>query len=194
MTPIALSHIGIPESPTLCVDDCPKKGSGAYDDCETCDDFSGSAWATCTTMTAQPMQIDSALQALLNPSAPVSSGQKDLKYDLGTPVNVDPTDQPMGSNEYACGIAAPFTDSAEDVTMDSGVDKRSPESPDSTLKPEGKLPKTSEAAPTEADISAVEEDKTETAKPSTTTKRRSTTPEAEGRTSSHACMEGREAH
>ena len=47
-------------------------------------------------MTAQPMQIDSALQALLTPSAPASSGQKDLKYDLGTPANLDSADQPMG--------------------------------------------------------------------------------------------------
>ena len=178
MTPIALSHIGIPETPTLCVDEYPKEGLGVYDDCETCDDFTGYAWATWTTMTAQPMQIDSALQALLTLSAPVSSGQKDLKYDLGTPANLDSADQPMGSNEYACGTAAPFPDSAEDVTMDSGVDKRSRESPDSTLKPEGKLPKTSEAAPTEADTSAVEEDKTETAKPSTMTKRPTTIPEA----------------
>ena len=178
MTPIALSHIGIPDSPTLCVDEYPKEGLGVYDDCETCDDFTGYAWATWTAMTAHPMQIDSALQALLTPSAPVSSGQKDLKYDLGTPVNVDP-------------------DSAEDVPMDSGVDKRSRESPDSTLKPEGKLPKTSEAATTEEDSRAVEENKTETAKPSTTTKRPTTIPEAKSLTWMFiiACLhEGREAH
>ena len=108
----------------------------------------------------------------------MSSGQKNLKYDLGTPANRDSADQPMGSDEYACGAAAPFSDSTEDETMDSGVDKRSRESPDSTLKPEGKLPKTSEAAPTEADTSAVEEDKTEIAKPSATTKRPTTIPEA----------------
>ena len=39
-------------------------------------------------MAAQPMQIDSALQALLNPSVQVPSGQSGLKYDLGTPFNV----------------------------------------------------------------------------------------------------------
>ena len=129
-------------------------------------------------MTAQPMQIDSALQALLTPSAPVSSGQKGLKYDLGTPANLDSANQPMGSNECACGTAAPFPDSAEDVTMDSGADKRSLESPDSTLKPEGKSLKTSEAAPTAAATDTVETQKTENAKPSTMTKRPTTIPEA----------------
>ena len=34
-TPIALSHVGMPESPTLCVDEYPKEGLGVYDDCET---------------------------------------------------------------------------------------------------------------------------------------------------------------
>ena len=105
----------------------------------------------------------------------------------------------MGSNEYACGTTAPFPDSAEDVTMDSGADKRSRESPDSTLKPEGKLLKTSEAAPTEAATNDVEEQKTENAKPSTTTKRPTTIRSRSkvshvGSTSSHACMEGREAN
>ena len=60
---------------------------------------------------------------------------------------MDLADQPMGSNECACGVAVPFPDSVEDVSMDSGVDKRSRESPDSTLKPEGKSLKTSETAP-----------------------------------------------
>ena len=82
MTPVALSHIGIPGSVILRADEYPKEGLGVYDDFETCDDFNGYVWATWTTMTAQPMQIDFALQALLNPSAPVSSGQKGLKYDL----------------------------------------------------------------------------------------------------------------
>ena len=129
-------------------------------------------------MAAQPMQIDSALQALLNPSASMSSGQKGLKYDLGTPANQDSAHQPMGSDEYACGAAAPFPDSAEDVTMDSGVDKRSRESPDSTLKPEGKSLKTSEATPNVAATDTVEVQMTDNAKPSTMTKRPTTIPEA----------------
>ena len=84
------------------------------------------------------MQIDSALQALIDQSKQKTSGQTAPSYDLGTSVNVDLSSQPMGSNEFACGVAAPFPDSTEDVSMESGVDKRSRESPDSTLKPEGK--------------------------------------------------------
>ena len=147
VTPVALSHKGVPGSRTLPVDEFPKEGLGVYDDYETCEKFTGYIWATWTTMAAQPMQIDSALQALLNPSVQASSGQSGVKYDLGTPVNVDLADQPMGSNECASGVAAPFPDSVDDVPMDSGADKRSRESPDSTLKPEGKSLKTSETAP-----------------------------------------------
>ena len=148
VTPVALSHIGVPGSKTLPVDDYPKDGLGVYDDYETCDKFTGYLWATWTTMAAQPMQIDSALQALLNPSSHVTSGQKGPSYNLGVPVNVNPADEPMGSNECASGVAAPFPASVEDVSMDSGTEKRSRESPDSTLKPEGKSLKTSETAST----------------------------------------------
>ena len=150
VTPVALSHIGVPGSMILPVNEYPQNGLGVYDDFETCGAFEGYIWATWTTMTAQPMQIDSALQALLNPSPPVLSGQSGIKYDLGTPANVDFADQPMGSDECASGVAAPFPDTVEDVSMDSGVDKRSRESPDSTLKPEGKSLKTSENAPVAA--------------------------------------------
>ena len=130
-------------------------------------------------MTAQPMQIeDSALQALLNPSAPLSSGQQGVKYDLGTPANLDSANQPMGSSGRACSTAAPFPDSTEDVAMESGVDKRSRESPDSTLKPEGKSLKTSETTPSAAATDAVDAQMTEKAKTSTMTKRPTTIPEA----------------
>ena len=42
---------------------------------------------------------------------------------LGVPIKVNAADQPMGSNECASGV--PFPDSAEDVSMESGTDKRS---------------------------------------------------------------------
>ena len=128
-------------------------------------------------MTAQPMQIDSALQALLNPSSHVTSGQKGPSYNLGVPVNVNPTDEPMGSNECASGVAPPFPASVEDVSMDSGSDKRSRESPDSTLKPEGKLLKTSETASVTAAMDT-EASTAEGAKPSNVTKRPKTVLEA----------------
>ena len=127
---------------------------------------------------AQPMQIDSALQAMINQSAQVLSGQSGLKYDLGTPANVDLADQPMGSNECACGVDAPFPDSVEDVSMDSGVDKRSRESPDSTRKPEGKSLKTSETTTAATATDTVEVSTAGSMKPSNVTKRPKTVPKA----------------
>ena len=89
----------------------------------------------------------------------------------------------MGSNEFACGVAAPFPDSTDDVSMESGVDKRSRESPDSTLKPEGKSLKTSEytAVASEMDTCAAtsEAPAVGSTKPSNVSRRRpETIPEA----------------
>ena len=178
VTPIALSHVGVPGSKTLAVDDFPKEGLGVYDDFETCAGFSGYIWATWTTMPAQPMQIDPALQALLNPTGAVPSGQFGVPYDLGIPIQVDPADQPMGSNECASGVAVPFPDSAEDVSMDSGADKRSRASPDSTLKPEGKSLKTSDTTNTPATQDPDDASAAMNAKPSNVTKRPKTDSEA----------------
>ena len=75
VTPVALSSVGVPGSSTLSLDEYPKHGLGIYDDYETSEDFSGYLWATWTTMAAQPMQIDSALQAMINQSAQVTSGR-----------------------------------------------------------------------------------------------------------------------
>ena len=177
VTPIALSHIGVPGSNILHADEYPTEGLGMYDDFEVCDSFSGYIWATWTTMAAQPMQVDSALQALLNPSGG-SSGQSDVRYASGVPIKVNAADQPMGSNECASGVAAPYPDSVEDVSMDSGVDKRSRESPDSTLKPEGKSLKTSETttAPTTTDTN--EKSTADSAKQSSMIRRPKTVSEA----------------
>ena len=146
VTPVALSSVGVPGTGAVPLDEYPTHGLGIYDDYETCEAFTGYLWATWTTMAAQPMQVDSALQDMINQSAQATSGQTGATYDLGTPANVDSADQPMGSNECASGGPAPFPDSSEDISMDSGADKRSRESPDSTLKPEGKSLKTSETA------------------------------------------------
>ena len=123
VTPVALSSVGVPGSGTLPQDEYPKHGLGIYGDYETCEDFKGYIWASWTTMAAQPMQVDSALQAMINQSAQMTSGQTGSSYDLGIPISVNPADQPMGSNEFACGEAAPFPESSEDVFMDSVVDK-----------------------------------------------------------------------
>ena len=52
-----------------------------------------------------------------------------------------------GSYALSFSIASPYPDSSGDVNMESSADKRSRESPDSTLKPEGKSLKTSGVAP-----------------------------------------------
>ena len=98
VTPVALSSVGVPGSHILPMNEYPRHGLGIYDDYETSEDFNGYLWATWTTMAAQPMQIDPALQAMINQSAQVTSAQVGPSYDLGTPVNVDAADQPMGSN------------------------------------------------------------------------------------------------
>ena len=76
VTPVALSHIGIPDSTILQADEFPTHGLGIYDDFEVCDSFSGYVWATWTTMAAQPMHVDSALQELLNPGGGATAGKK----------------------------------------------------------------------------------------------------------------------
>ena len=92
---------------------------------------------------------------------------------------MNPADQPMGSNECASGVAAPFPDSVDDVSMESGVDKRSRESPDSTLKPEGKSLKMSETtmAPTTTDTD--EKSTVDSVKPSSMIRRPKTVSEAQ---------------
>ena len=129
-------------------------------------------------MVAQPMQIDAALQALLNLPAQASSSHSAVTYDLGVPVNVDHASQPVGSNECASGAVAPFPDSTDDVVMESGVDKRSRESPDSTLKPEGKSLKTSENTATPASQDSEEMPTADSTQTSNVTKRPKTVSEA----------------
>ena len=177
VTPVALSHIGIPDSNILQADEFPTDGLGMYDDFEVCDRFSGYIWATWTTMAAQPMHIDPALQALLNPGGGRPAGQTGVLYNLGVPINVNAADQPMGSNECASGV--PFPDSVEDVSMESGTDKRSRESPDSTLKPEGKSLKTSETSTVQTTTDTDELSTAESVKPSNVTKRPKTVSEVE---------------
>ena len=177
VTPVALSHIGIPDSNILQADEFPTHGLGIYDDFEVCSSFSGYVWATWTTMAAQPMHVDSALQKLLNPGGRPPAGQKGVLYNLGVPIQVNAADQPMGSNECASGV--PFPDSVEDVSMDTGTDKRSRESPDSTLKPEGKSLKTSESTTVQTTMDTDEVSTAESAKPSNVTKRPKTVSEVE---------------
>ena len=182
VTPIAMSNVGMPGTHVHPVDECPTHGLGIYDDYETSEEFNGYIWATWTTMEAQPMQIDSAPQAMIDQSKKSASGQTAPSYDLGTSVDVDLSCKPMGSNEFARGAAAPFPDTTDDVSMESGADKRSRESPDSTLKPERKSLKTSEsaAATTDADTCAATSGvlAAGNTKPSNVSKRPKSIPEA----------------
>ena len=50
VTPVALSHVGVPDSRIFPLDEYPKHGLGVYDDYETCEGFNGYIWATWTTM------------------------------------------------------------------------------------------------------------------------------------------------
>ena len=128
-------------------------------------------------MAAQPMHIDSELQKLLNPGGGPPAGHVGVHYDLGVPIQVNAADQPMGSNECASGV--PYPDSVEDVSMDIGTDKRSRESPDSTLKPEGKSLKKSESTTVQTTMDTDEVSPAESAKPSNVTKRPKTVSEVE---------------
>ena len=116
-------------------------------------------------------------QRKLNPGGGPPVSQKGVLYDLGVPIKVNAADQPMGSNECASGV--PFPDSAEDVSMESGTDKRSRESPDSTLKPEGKSLKTSEPTTVQTTMDTDEVSTAESVKPSNVTRRPKTVSEVE---------------
>ena len=92
------------------------------------------------------MHIDPALQVMIDQSlqlAPSASGQTYLGDD-STASN--PTIESKGSQLPVCNFEPPFPTLVQDVNMETSADKRSRESPDSTLKPEGKSLKTSGVA------------------------------------------------
>ena len=87
------------------------------------------------TKAVQPAHVDAILQAMI---------------DQSSRQGAETTSQPshisaQSTSSYASSFpsAAPYPDISEDVNMESSADKRSRESPDSTLKPEGKSLKTS---------------------------------------------------
>ena len=146
MMPIALSKVGVPNTEIHAMDELPLHGLGLYDDYESWGRCKGYVWSGWTTRKAQPMHIDSALQALIDQSvqlAPSAVGHTYLGKDSVTP---DPTVESKGSQLLVCDFEPPFPTSVPDVCMESSADKRSRESPDSTLKPEHKSLKTSGVA------------------------------------------------
>ena len=98
-----------------------------------------------TTKAVQPTHIDPALQAMIDRSLQPSTGATSQPSSIGAPTLSTSTGF-KGSYASSSAVATPFPDSTEDVNMESSADKRSRESPDSTLIPEGKSLKTSGVA------------------------------------------------
>ena len=146
VTPVALSKVGVPNTKIHAMDEFPLHGLGLYDDFEPWGRYTGYVWSGWTTRKAQPMHIDSALQALIDQSlqlAPSASDQTYLGKDSATS---NSTVESKGSQLPVCDYEPPFPISVRDVYMETSADKRSRESPDSTLKPEHKSLKTSGVA------------------------------------------------
>ena len=146
MTPIALSKGGVPDTEVPVMDEFSLHGLGLHDDYESWSRYQGYVWSGWTTRKAQPMHIDSALQALIDQSVQADPNAMNSTYigrDLGTPA---PTTESKGSQSPVCESEPPFPTSVPDVSMQQSADKRSRDSPDSTLKPEHKSLKTSGVA------------------------------------------------
>ena len=92
------------------------------------------------------MHIDSALQALIDQSVQLPPNAVSQTYVGKDPATSDSTAESKGSQLPVCNFEPPFPTSVPDVCMESSADRRSRESPDSTLKPEHKLLKTSGVA------------------------------------------------
>ena len=93
------------------------------------------------------MHIDPALQAMIGQSLQADPKTAGQTYLGNAPSSSDTTAGFKGSQLPVNNDAPPFPTSEEDVTMEAPADKRSRESPYSTLKPQGKSLKTSGVAP-----------------------------------------------
>ena len=109
-------------------------------------EYSGYIWSTWTTKTAQPVHIDPALQAMIDQSLQTDSSAAGQTYHVSAPSSSSTMTGFKGSHVSSLFDAPPFPVSAEDASMETPADKRSRESPDSTLKSEGKSLKTSGVA------------------------------------------------
>ena len=152
MTPVALSKVGVPNSNVLVLDEYPQHGLGLYENLESCEQYSGYVWSSWTTKVVQPVHIDPALQAMIDQSLQSSASAASQPFHISAPSSSSTLTGLKGSYASTSPDTPPIPDSVEDVSMESSVDKRSRESPDSTLKPEEKSLKTSvvaTATPTE---------------------------------------------
>ena len=98
MTPIALSKVGVPNTEMHAMDEFPLHGLGLHDDCESWSRYKGYAWSGWTTRKAQPMHIDSALQALIDQSVQVDPKTVSSTYIGKDPVTPDPTTESKGES------------------------------------------------------------------------------------------------
>ena len=146
VTPIALSNVGVPNTEIHSMDEFPLHGLGLYDDYESWSKYKGYVWSGWTTRKAQPIHIDPALQALIDQSVQGAPNAASQTYAGKEPATTDSTAESKGSQLPVCDFEPPFPTPVPDVCMESSVDKRSRESPDSTLKPEHKSLKTSGVA------------------------------------------------
>ena len=92
------------------------------------------------------MPFDPALQAMIDQSLDSSASAASQPFHISAPSSSGTLTGVKGSYASTSPDAPPYPDSVEDVSMESPADKRSRESPDSTLRPEGKSLKTSGVA------------------------------------------------
>ena len=92
------------------------------------------------------VHVDPALQAMLDQSLLQGVTTVDQAAHTSATAASSMLSEFKGSYASMFPIAPPYPDSSEDVNMESSADKRSRESPDSTLTPEGKSLKTSGVA------------------------------------------------
>ena len=146
MSQEALFAVGVPNTEIHAMYEFPLHGLGLYDDFEPWGRYNGYVWSDWTTRQAQPMHIDPSLQALIDQSVQIPSSAADQTYLGKDSVTTDPTAESKGSQLLVGDFDPPFPTSLPDVNMESSADKRSRESPESTLKPEHKSLKTSGVA------------------------------------------------
>ena len=92
------------------------------------------------------MHVDPALQAMIDQSLQPAPGATDQTYLGKDSVVSDPTTESKDSQLPICDWDPPFPISLHERNVETSADKRSRESPDTTLKPEHKSLKTSGVA------------------------------------------------
>ena len=114
VTPVALSHVGVPNTGILEMDQYPLHGLGLYEDLEPWGQYSGYVWSTWTTRKAQPMHIDPSLQAMIDQSLQTDPKTAGQTYQGNAPSSSETTTGFKGSQLPVSNDAPPFPTSEED--------------------------------------------------------------------------------